>query len=209
MLVYPCLGKISKIELFFWVVTFIYIYLYRLLYIFIYKNVFMSEKILTVKEWAKKYVEWFNKENTKYEYPTITEEDIIGQINLYLNDDFIEKRLPTNKSLRDLDLHIDDGINYYKGNIFLINGDENKIASENDVTFSFVDYDHCEDEFECCVGANEGVDMGDEEYCENPGTDNDVTCEEPELGDDAACEIPELGDEATCEVPELDEDISM
>lgn len=148
----------------------------------------MSKKILTVKEWAQKYLEWYNKENTNFIYPTIRENDIIQQINIGLNDDFIEERLPTNKLLSDLDLHVDNGWDYYKGNIFIINDDddENKIASEDDVTFAFVEYDHCIDEPDCCSGDNEGNDSGDEPYCENPGLDDDVTCEEPELGDDVS-----------------------
>ena len=161
----------------------------------------MSKKLLTVKEWAEKYCEWYGNKEV-YLSPS----EIIDQINKE-NLNNIENKIPSVRDLNDLYLKIDDGEYFYGGNIFEIISDDNLLPNEDDAVasnFIPISFLYCNiDEIECpcpvdgdeliCNGTGTGG-IGDDSWCDGTGTGAD--------GDDPWCDGTGTGvdgDELICD----------
>ena len=174
----------------------------------------MSKKLLTVKEWAEKYCEWYNDKEVN-----LSPSDIIYQINNE-KDNNIENKIPSVQDLNDLYLKVEEGNFVYGGNIFDVMSDDDRLPNENDavgsnfipISFLYCNIDVPYD-FECpedgdeepiCDGSMSGI-PGDEAWCNGTGTgvdgDDGPICdgsasgadgdEEPDCDTNNACDEDE------------------
>lgn len=105
----------------------------------------MSKKILTVKEWAQKYLEWYNSLGGD-DGADITETDIVNgyKESIGCNEDNSENRLPTIKGLNNtivevIDINESGQVYKYRGEIFEIKNYESDNILPNEDFISDID----------------------------------------------------------------------